>query len=648
MEKGPDSERVKFFIDQVHTHSKGKLPKQVDEMIALYSRQIISKPIVFIGITSSSVVAGALDTLKAIEDYIKETDINIEIVIVGSIGLCSLEPIVDIQLPGKCRVAFQQVTADLVAQILDGVLNNYLPSENVLAQYRSLLHQPWLNVPFFDELAFFNSQQRVLLEKCGVISPQSIVDSLAFGGYKAFTNVIKSHIHSEVCSIIEKSGLRGRGGGGYSTGVKWKKTLEAAADQKYFICNADESDPGAFLDRLLMESDPHLVIEGIAISSYAIGASKAIIYTRNRYALTVQRIENAVREAYSAGFLGHNILNSGYNLDLTIRKGPGAYVCGEETALIQSIEGKRGTPILKPPYPVTRGLFGKPTVVNNVETIANVPHIINRGYEWFRSIGTHNSKGTKLFSVSGMVKSTCVVEVPFGVSIAKIVELAGGVNKGRMLKAIHIGGPSGFCTTPDFLNTPIDYELIKEKGLTLGSGGILVFDDTVCVIDMVKYFMNFVHKESCGKCIPCREGSRRMLEILDSITRRPVTDDGHSTLERFKGIIHLESIAQVMRDTSLCGLGKTAPNPTLSSLKCFRDEFDEHIFDRKCTASVCRDLRSYYIDVDKCTGCDVCAKKCPTNAIIGTPRSPYFIVEEKCIGCGVCEEVCKFSAVFFK
>jgi NADH:ubiquinone oxidoreductase subunit F (NADH-binding) len=647
MEK-TNNDNIKFFLDYVLNESETKNPKDFEDRISVLRRNKIKKPVIYLGITSSSVVAGALETLDAIKSYKEEFNVDFSIIEVGSLGLCSSEPIMDVQLPGKCRVSFQHVTPDIVAQILDGVFNNYLPTEYVLAQYRNTLHQSWANVPFFDELSFFNSQHRNLLSNCGVINSLSIEDSFAYGGYKAFAKILRTSTHNDVCTLIEKSGLRGRGGGGFPTGAKWRKALEAPADQKFFICNADESDPGAFMDRLLMESDPHLIIEGIAISSYAIGASKAFIYTRNRYQLTVQRLENALNQAYETGLLGHNILDSGYSLDIVVRKGPGAYVCGEETALIQSLEGKRGMPTLKPPYPTTRGLFGKPTVVNNIETIANIPFIVNRGYEWYNSIGTEGSMGTKLFSVSGKVNQTCLIELPLGVSIAKIVEMAGGVPKGRKLKAIHMGGPSGGCLTPDNLGTPIDFDVLKEKGMAMGSGGITVFDDTVCMIDMVKYFMNFIQKESCGKCIPCREGSRRMLEILDNITRRPVNDDGHNTLERFKGVIQLESLAEVMRDTSLCGLGQTAPNPVLSTLKYFREEFEEHIFDRKCQASVCRNLRTFYIDVDKCTGCAACAKKCPTNAIIGTPRSPYFIVEEKCIGCGICQEVCKFSAVFFK
>ena len=642
------SDSIKFCVENIISNSPKEDAKYINDRLSILRRNTITVPIVYVGITSSSVVAGALDVLVAINEYITDRDIDLEVVEVGSIGLCSLEPIMDIQLPGKCRVSFQQVTPDLVPHILDGVLNNFLPSENQLAQYRNPIHQPWPNVPFFDEMSFFTQQSRILLANCGIINSTSIIDAFAFGRYKTFADVLRNHTHADVCSIIEQSELRGRGGGGFPTGKKWRTTLEAAAGQKYLICNADESDPGAFMDRMLIESDPHLVIEGIAISAYAIGASKAYIYTRNRYNFTVKRLERAIQHAYDAGLLGFNILDSGFSLDISVKKGPGAYVCGEETALIQSLEGKRGMPTLKPPYPAVRGLHGKPTIVNNIETLANVPFIVANGPNWFKSMGTEKTKGTKLFSVSGKVNQTCLIEVPMGTSIAKVVELAGGVRSGRSLKAVHIGGPSGGAITAQELNSPIDFESLKQIEHTMGAGGINVFDDPVCSVDMVEYFMHFVQQESCGKCIPCREGSQRMRAILENITKRPTNDEQHNTLERFKGVIQLESIAEVMRDTSLCGLGQTAPNPLLAALKKFRDEFEEHIFDRKCRANVCHNLRTYYIDVDKCTGCAACAKKCPTNAIIGTPRSPYFVVEEKCIGCGVCEEVCKFSAVFFK
>jgi NADH:ubiquinone oxidoreductase subunit F (NADH-binding) len=648
MKKEEIQNSTQLLMQQLLSNGRKDGSKKFEEILPSLKRERINTPIVYIGITDSSIVAGAMETLQAIQKYISEREVDISVVEVGSLGLCSLEPIIDVQIPGRTRVAFQRVTSDQVADILDGVLNSYLPTEQVLGQYRNPIHQPWLGVPYIDEISFFKFQHRALLKNCGIICPDNIDDYLAIGGYNSFTQSIRNFTHEEICDIIEKSGLRGRGGGGFPTGQKWKMALKLPADQKIFICNADESDPGAFMERLLAESNPHLIIEGIAIGAYAIGSGKAIIYTRNRYSLVVKRFEIALKQAYQAGLLGHNILDSGFNLEIEIRKGPGAYVCGEETALIQSLEGKRGMPTQKPPYPASNGLFRKPTVVNNVETIANIPLILKRGHNWFSSIGTEKSRGTKLFSISGKVNQTCVVEVPLGVSLAKIVELAGGVPKGKKLKAVHIGGPSGGCITPENLNVPIDYETLKEKGLTMGSGGVNVFDDSVCIVDMVKYFMGFIQNESCGKCIPCREGSRRMLEILGSISRRPITENEHDTLERFKGVIQLEGLAKVMSDTSLCGLGKTAPNPLFNALKHFRQEFEEHIYDRKCAAGVCKNLRTYYIDVEKCTGCTLCEKKCPTNAIYGTPRSPYFIIEEKCIGCGICDEVCKFSAVFFK
>lgn len=639
---------IKFFLDNVLTSNPSDHPKNVEDRLEVYRRNRISKPVIYIGITSSSVCAGALNVKKAIEEYIADNQIDISVVTTGSLGLCSHEPMIDIHVPGKNRVVFSKVTSNDIQTILDGILNKYLPLDMVLGQYRHKFHEPWQDVPFLDDLPFFKDQNRIILSNCGVINPDNILDYMAHGGYRALAKALRNHTYEDICSMVEQSGLRGRGGGGYPTGTKWRKALQVTTDQRYMICNADESDPGAFVYRLLMESDPHRIIEGLIISSYAIGASKAYIYTRNSNILTVERLERAVSQAYDAGLLGYNILDSGFNIDIIIRKGPGAYVCGEETALIRSIEGKRGMPTVKPPYPTEQGLFGKPTAVNNVETIANVPSIVLNGAEWYSSIGTEKSKGTKIFSITGKVKDACAVEVTMGTPLSTLLDLGGGVIDERKFKALHLGGPSGFSVLSDGLNLPIDFDKLKEAGVAIGSGGVQVLDDSVCVIDLVKYYMHFIQKESCGKCIPCREGSRRMLEILQNISKRPTNENGQNTLERFKGVIHLESLAEVMCDTSLCGLGQTAPNPVLRTLKLFRDEFEEHIFDRKCQAGVCRDLRTFYIDVEKCTGCTACAKKCPTNAIIGTPRSPYFVVEDKCIGCGICGDVCKFSAVYFK
>lgn len=639
---------LSFFAEKVIPNLHSELPHDISEKLFSYRHERISKPIIFIGITTSSIVAGALKTYDAIKNYIDENAINADLVQVGSLGMCSFEPIVEVQLPGKSRVAFRNVSADDVPSILDGALNNFIQSDVALFQYPSSILELWPDVPLMTEHPFFAKQNRLLLRNSGVINPESIIDYIASGGYSALAKTLRQYTCDSVCKTVEESGLRGRGGGGFSTGVKWRKALAFPTNERYFICNADESDPGAFMDRLLIESDPHRIIEGIIISSYAISANKAFIYIRNRYDLTVARMETAIKQAYDFGLLGYNILDSGFSLDITIKRGPEAYVCGEETALIRSLEGKRGMPSIKPPYPTEVGFNNKPTVVNNVETIANIPDILLNGATWFANIGTQNSKGTKIFSINGKVSNTCMVEVSMGESLSTLVELAGGVKSEQVLKAIHLGGPSGVSVTPDEMDVPIDFDELSSKGIPMGSGGIQILDETVCMVDLSKYFMHFIRNESCGKCIPCREGSNRMYQILDNISRRPYSNEGHNTLERFKGVIHLETLAEVMKDTSLCGLGQTAPKPLLKALKSFRDEFEEHIFDRKCKAGVCRDLRTFYIDVDKCTGCTACAKKCPTNAIIGTPRSPYFIVEEKCIGCGVCQTTCKFAAVFFK
>ncbi len=633
------------FIPHLHVDV---YPSEVNEWLANSRRERVRQPVIYLGLTTSSIVSGALKTKAAIESYLDDYSVDAELVCVGSHGLCSQEPIVEVQIPGRTRIAFGNVTADKVSLILDGVLNNYIATDLALFQYYSDIHEPWHGVPFQNELPFFAKQHRVLLRNAGKISPESICEYIAFGGYRALAVTLRKYTYEDVCRIVEESGLRGRGGGAFPTGIKWRSALSVATNERYLICNADESDPGAFKDRFLIESDPHRVIEGIAISAYAINATKAIIYIRNRYKLTVERMQKAIDQAYEAGLLGYDILGSGYSLDISIRKGPGAYVCGEETALIKSLEGKRGMPSIKPPYPSENGLHSKPTVINNVETLANIPDILLNGSEWFSAMGTSSSKGTKIFSINGMALTTCMVEVTMGEQLSLLLELSGGVKPERAFKALHLGGPSGVSVTAEELVAPIDFDELKLRGLTMGSGGVQVLDDSVCMVDLVKYFMHFIRNESCGKCIPCREGSNRMYQILDNISRRPLSNDGHNTLERFKGVIQLETLAEVMRDTSLCGLGQTAPKPILKALKSFREEFEEHIFDRKCRASVCRDLRTYYIDVEKCTGCSACAKKCPTQAIIGTPRSPYFIVEERCIGCGICQETCKFDAVFFK
>jgi NADH:ubiquinone oxidoreductase subunit F (NADH-binding)/Pyruvate/2-oxoacid:ferredoxin oxidoreductase delta subunit len=403
------------------------------------------------------------------------------------------------------------------------------------------------------------------------------------------------------------------------------------------------------MDRAIMEGDPYLLLEGMAIAAYGIAATKGIIYIRTEYHEAVKKMENAISCAREAGLLGHNILGSGFNFEISLRKGPGAFVCGEETALINSLEGKRGMPQSKPPFPATSGLHHKPTIINNVETLSNVPVIIGKGAKWYSSIGVEGNTGTKIFAVSGNIQFPGLIEVPLGTPLKTIVfDIAGGPLPGKVFKGIHLGGPSGSVIPPNLLDTPVTFENLKSIGAGLGSGGMIAFDEGTCILDMVRYFMNFMQLQSCGKCIPCREGTRRMTEILDSISRKPVDENGHTTLERFKGVMQLESLAEVMKDTSLCGLGQSAPNPVISTLRYFREEYEEHIFDRTCRSNTCTELRTYYVDTELCTGCSACAKKCLSEAIFGTPRHPYFIVEDKCIGCGLCYESCKFSAIYYK
>lgn len=620
-----------------------------EEMLAKYRRDLVVKPVIYIGTGTCGVIAGALRTLKSVKDYLAEKALDAEIVETGCIGMCINEPVMDVQLPGKQRISFSKVTEHNAEFILDHVLNYSLPEENIIGQYAHETHQAWEGIPTITELPFFRFQNRLVLKNCGIIDPMSINEYKARGGYDSLARVLRKYSSDKVCEIVEDSGLRGRGGGGFPTGRKWRMALNTPDDERYLICNGDESDPGAFMDRAIFEGDPHKLIEGVIIAAYAMRAKRAYIYLRASYKLAIDRLRNAIKQAVEAGYLGQDILGSGFNLNIHIREGAGAFVCGEETALISSIEGKRGTPRPKPPYPVSKGLFGKPTVINNVETLANVPEIIEKGPSWFASIGTAGSKGTKVFAVSGKIANTGLIEVDMGTSFREIIyNIGGGIKDHKRIKALQIGGPTGSCLPEESLDEIIDYESLEKVGAMMGSGGIVVMDEDTCMVDIAKFFADFLQRESCGKCIPCREGSSRMHEILKNVTRRPVNEESHETLERFKGVMQLENLAEVIRDTSLCGLGQTAPNPLISAMKYFRSEFEEHIFDRHCRAGVCRDLKVYYIEVDKCPGCTVCIRKCPVDAIIGSPRVPHFIIEDKCTGCGICYEVCKFGAITVK
>jgi NADH:ubiquinone oxidoreductase subunit F (NADH-binding)/Pyruvate/2-oxoacid:ferredoxin oxidoreductase delta subunit len=638
-----------FLTEKVLKNYSGNYEKAVQEQLAQIRREKPAHPVIYLGTGSCGLTAGAGDTRQAIIRYLEKNNTDAYVVEVGCLGLCSSEPIMDVQLPGKARLSFHHVTADRVDDVLGSAFHHQVSPEMILGQYRNPVHEVWPNLPFLDQLPFLVHQQRIILRNSGIISPLLISDYLANGGYKSLYKTVLNYTADKVCEIVETSELRGRGGGGFPTGKKWRIAQNTGSDQKYLICNADESDPGAFMNRAIIEGDPHRVLEGITIAAYAIGAQNAFIHVRSDYTHSIAILELAVREAKACGIIGENIFGSGFGLNIHIRRGAGAYVCGEETALISSLEGKRGIPQTKPPYPAEKGLGGHPTIVNNIETLANIPAILENGPNWFKSIGTKESKGTKIFSITGKSVNTGFIEVPMGIPLSTVVrDIAGGVRNHKQLKAIQLGGPSGVCIPLKDLDTPVGYESLNEIGCSLGLGGMVVLDEDTCMVNLSRYFIEFLQKESCGKCIPCREGTRRMLQILDEVTRRPREESSHETLERFKGMMELESLAEVIRDTSLCGLGQNAPNPVLSSLKWFRDEYEEHIFDRKCRAGRCHDLRTFIIDTDICNGCNICFRKCPESAIIGTQRQPHFIIEAKCTGCGICFDSCKFNAIYFK
>ncbi len=643
------TEQKDFLTEKILKNYSNVFDKATSDRLSLIKRERVDHPVIYIGMGTCGIAAGASQTHTAVERYCVNNKTEAEIVRVGCIGLCSAEPVMDVQLPGKTRISFHHVTEDKVEDILNSVFHRTISGDHVLGQYKSQLSEVWPNIPMMDQLPFFSKQYRLVLRYAGILSPYQIDDYLAAGGYKSLYKTVLNYTADKVCEIISQSELRGRGGGGYPTGKKWMLALGTGSDQKYLICNADESDPGAFMNRAIIEGDPHRIIEGIAIASYAIGANNAYIYLRADYQQPCSLLTQAIEDAKSYGFLGENIFGSGFNLKIHIRLGAGAFVCGEETALIASLEGKQGIPRSKPPYPAEKGLFGHPTVVNNIETLAHVPSILENGPSWFKSVGIKENRGTKIFCITGSSLNTGFAEVPIGSKMSDLVnDIGGGVKDGKKLKAVQFGGPSGVCIPARNLDMEISYESMQEIGTSLGLGGLIVLDEDTCMVSLSKYFMQFLQHESCGKCIPCREGTRRMLQILEEISRRPREESSHETLERFKGVVELESLASVIKDTSLCGLGQNAPNPVISSLQWFREEYEEHIFDRKCQAGVCHDLRTFFINAEICNGCNLCQRKCPENAIIGTVKSPHFIIETKCTGCGICFDVCKFNAIYYK
>ncbi len=556
---------------------------------------------------------------------------EVGVVKTGCFGLCALGPIMIVYPEGTF---YSMVREDDIPEIV----SEHLLKGRVV---RRLLYDETTKteeiIPL-NETNFYKKQHRVALRNCGVINPEDIEEYIGTGGYEALGIVLTEKKPEDVIQILLDSGLRGRGGAGFPTGLKWKFAAANEADQKYVCCNADEGDPGAFMDRSILEGDPHAVLEAMAIAGYAIGASQGYIYVRAEYPIAVKRLEIAISQAREYGLLGENIFDSGFDFDIELRLGAGAFVCGEETALMTSIEGNRGEPRPRPPYPALKGLFQKPTILNNVETYANIPQIIVNGPEWFASMGTEKSKGTKVFALGGKIHNTGLVEIPMGTTLREIVEeIGGGVPNGKKFKAAQTGGPSGGCIPAEHLDVPIDYDNLIAIGSMMGSGGLIVMDEDTCMVDIAKFFLEFTVDESCGKCTPCRIGTRRMLEILEKITK------GQATLE---DLDKLEELCYHLKENSLCALGQTAPNPVLSTLRYFRDEYIAHIVDKKCPAGVCKDLVQYRIDPDKCKGCTLCARTCPADAIIGKVREIHMINPEKCLKCGACMEKCRFGAIY--
>ena len=599
-------------------------------------KEIVAQGLRVLVCTGTGCIANG--SLKVIEKF-KELGVNVSaltdydkmtIVPTGCHGFC--EQGVLVIIPEK-HTAYVKVKEEDVEEIYNSHIVGGKPVE------RLLYVDPLTNehVHKSEDINFYAKQVRTALENCGHINAECLDEAISVHAYEALFNILKENNPDKVIEEIEKSGLRGRGGGGFSTGMKWKFTAANKGGKSYVVCNGDEGDPGAFMDRSVMEGDPHKLLEGMAIAGFAVGADEAYIYVRAEYPLAIKRLKIAIEQAEKAGYLGKNIMGSDFNFDIHIKEGAGAFVCGEETALIASIEGERGMPRPKPPFPANKGLFGRPTLINNVETLANVPVIMRKGADWFAQMGTEKSKGTKTFALTGEVNNTGLIEVPMGTTLRQIIfDIGGGIRGGKKFKAAQIGGPSGGCLTEEHLDLPMEYDSLRSVGAMVGSGGLVVMAEDTCIVEVARFFMNFTQHESCGKCVPCREGTKNMLKILERIVK------GNGTME---DLDTLEELAHAVNDGSLCGLGKTAPNPVLSTLKYFRDEYISHIKDKKCPAGVCTALKTYTINPDLCRGCSKCARNCPAEAIHGELKSPYKIDQSKCIKCGACVSGCPFKAI---
>ena len=575
--------------------------------------------------------AGEESVKSVLEEELRKYALDgvVKVVETGCMGACNLGPIMIVYPEG---VFYQKLKPQDAKEIVEEHLLKGRPVERLL--YKEATGE--IKMRAKEELPFFKRQVKVATRNLGIIDPANIEEYIANDGYFALDKVL--HMSpEEVIEEIKRSGLRGRGGAGFPTGLKWEFTRKSKSDEKYVICNADEGDPGAFMDRSVLEGDPHSVLEGMEIAGYAIGAQRGYIYVRAEYPLAIERLGIAISQAHEYGFLGDHIFGTDFSFDVELKIGAGAFVCGEETALIQSVEGKRGQPVQKPPFPAQKGVWSKPTVINNVETLANIPVIMNKGAEWLASMGTEKSKGTKVFALAGKINNAGLVEVPMGTTLRELIfDIGGGIPNGKKFKAVQTGGPSGGCIPAKYLDTPVDYESLTELGTIMGSGGMVVMDEDTCMVDIARFFLQFTADESCGKCTPCREGTRKMLEILDKIV------EGKGEME---DIDRLETLAKTIKDTALCGLGQTAPNPVLSTLRYFREEYESHIRDKRCPAKSCKALIAYTIDPNKCVGCTACARACPVNAIMGEVKKVHEINQDDCIKCGSCYEVCRFDAV---
>jgi len=600
----------------------------------------LEHPLVQIGMGTCGRAAGADEVFSAIERTLNRINPEARIIRVGCIGMCYLEPLMAVRKPGRPFIYYGNLTPEKAERILSSYLLEDDPGAELavctLSDGSTNGNGSVDGIPRFSELPMIRPQVRIALRNCGLIDPENIEEYIARDGYSGLHRALAME-PEDVIKEIQESGLRGRGGAGFPTGIKWGFAKKSGGKEKYIICNADEGDPGAFMDRSLLEGDPHAVLEGMVIGAYAIGAHEGYVYIRAEYPLAIERLERAIEQMEEWGLLGRNILGSRFHFQVHIKEGAGAFVCGEETALMASIEGVRGMPRSRPPFPAQVGLWGKPTNINNVETLANFSAILERGANWFARYGTEKSKGTKTFSLAGKIRRTGLIEVPMGIKLEEVInEIGGGVPKGKHLKAVQTGGPSGGCIPANLLHLPVDYESLAEAGSIMGSGGMVVMDEDTCIVDMARYFLTFTQSESCGKCMPCRLGTKQMLDVVEDICegRGEPSDLGL-----------LGDVSEAVHKGSLCGLGQTAPNPVSTTLRYFTPEYQTHVIDKKCPAGVCKALFHYEIDPDECTGCMLCARKCPVEAIIGEKKQPHVIDQEKCTKCGTCYQVCKFDAV---